>query len=130
MIVGIGLNVNQDKHDLAALPDATSLRLALGSPVERGALLAALLAAVEQRYDAFQAGWQPHESWRRRAALLGQEIMVHNPQGHAWPATALDIAPDGSLLVRDQAGQLHHLHAAEVSVRAQLSKRENPQERR
>jgi BirA family biotin operon repressor/biotin-[acetyl-CoA-carboxylase] ligase len=116
-IVGIGLNVNQEEAAFTELPDATSLRLALGREIERGPLLAALLTELERAYDAFLDGWEPHDAWRRRSPFLGQPIMVHPADGEAWPATALDLAPDGSLIVQDADGQEERLQAADVSVR-------------
>lgn len=54
-VVGIGLNVNQGESefpaDLAAR--ATSLRMEAGSPVDRGELLAAVLARLERYYELF-----------------------------------------------------------------------------
>lgn len=121
VVVGTGLNVNQEPATLASLPEATSLRLALGHEVPRGPLLAALLGELERAYDDFRAGWQPHESWHRRATLLGQPITVHPAQGTPWPATAVALAEDGSLLVQDEQGERHALRAADVSVRATRS---------
>src|SRR5205823_3191347 len=56
LVVGIGVNVNQTADELppnVRVP-ATSLRLEEGMVVDRGALLARLLAEIERRYDAFQ----------------------------------------------------------------------------
>lgn len=117
IVVGIGLNVNQELGALTELPDATSLRLVLGHSIERSPLLAALLQTLEARYDEFEAGWEPHEAWRQRAVLLGKPVWVYPTEGERWQGTALDIAPDGSLLVeRDGGGQVA-LHAGEMSLR-------------
>lgn len=116
-IVGIGLNVNQDAAAFDGLPEATSVRVARGRAIERGPLLAALLNEFERAYDAFQGGWQPHAAWRRRSTLLGQPVLVRDASD-TWPATALDLAEDGSLLVERSDGRQLHLHAADVSVRS------------
>jgi BirA family transcriptional regulator, biotin operon repressor / biotin---[acetyl-CoA-carboxylase] ligase len=60
VVLGIGVNANQSPDQLppgTQLP-ATSLRIARGQPVDRSELLAAILAALEQRYDewALSAG--------------------------------------------------------------------------
>ena len=55
VVLGIGVNANQTAAQLPAetrLP-ATSLRVARGAPVDRAELLAAILAALERRYDAW-----------------------------------------------------------------------------
>ena len=55
VVLGIGVNVNQTAAELprdTAKPP-TSLRIELGSEVERAPLLAAILAELELRYDAW-----------------------------------------------------------------------------
>lgn len=57
VVVGIGVNANQAAGELprgTRLP-ATSLRLESGRTVDRAALLAALLARLEARYDRWAA---------------------------------------------------------------------------
>jgi BirA family biotin operon repressor/biotin-[acetyl-CoA-carboxylase] ligase len=58
VVLGIGVNANQTAEQLP--PDAqtepTSLRLELGEPVDRAALLAAILLRVERAYDAWVSG--------------------------------------------------------------------------
>jgi BirA family transcriptional regulator, biotin operon repressor / biotin---[acetyl-CoA-carboxylase] ligase len=57
VVLGIGVNANQTEDQLP--PDArtepTSLRLELGEPVDRAALLAAILRQVERAYDRWIA---------------------------------------------------------------------------
>jgi BirA family biotin operon repressor/biotin-[acetyl-CoA-carboxylase] ligase len=55
VVLGIGINVSQDEDDLPPGVEATSLRLA-GAEVDRSALLAAVLAHLEARYDAWVSG--------------------------------------------------------------------------
>jgi BirA family transcriptional regulator, biotin operon repressor / biotin---[acetyl-CoA-carboxylase] ligase len=57
VVLGIGVNVG---HEAAELPadtakPPTSLRVELGRPVERAPLVAAILAELEQGYDAWAA---------------------------------------------------------------------------
>jgi BirA family biotin operon repressor/biotin-[acetyl-CoA-carboxylase] ligase len=57
VVLGIGVNVNQSPEELpteTAKPP-TSLRVELGREVERAPLLAAILAELEQGYDAWAA---------------------------------------------------------------------------
>jgi len=57
-VLGIGVNVNQTAEQLPADADTepTSLRLELGDPVDRAALLAAILLRLERAYDAWVTG--------------------------------------------------------------------------
>jgi len=54
--LGIGVNVNQTAEELPAdaSTPATSLRIELGRPVPRAPLLAAILAELERRYEAWR----------------------------------------------------------------------------
>jgi len=57
VVLGIGVNANQTEADLPrdAQTEPTSLRLEVGGPVDRVALLAAILLRVERAYDAWVA---------------------------------------------------------------------------
>ena len=58
VVLGIGVNANQTAAQLPPAPrlPATSLRLERGAPVDRAELLAAILGALERRYDAWLSG--------------------------------------------------------------------------
>lgn len=58
VVLGIGVNVNQTAEQLPAgtETDPTSLRLELDEPVDRGALLAAILLQLERAYDTWISG--------------------------------------------------------------------------
>jgi BirA family transcriptional regulator, biotin operon repressor / biotin---[acetyl-CoA-carboxylase] ligase len=53
VVLGIGVNVNQDEAQLPEGVIATSIRIATGHEVERGPLLADLLVRLERSYDAW-----------------------------------------------------------------------------
>ncbi|HEV8248867.1 MAG TPA: biotin--[acetyl-CoA-carboxylase] ligase [Gaiellaceae bacterium] len=55
VVIGIGINANQARGQVPGgtrLP-ATSIRVERGAPVDRAELLAAILEALERRYDAW-----------------------------------------------------------------------------
>jgi BirA family biotin operon repressor/biotin-[acetyl-CoA-carboxylase] ligase len=58
VLLGIGVNANQTREQLPADADTepTSLRLELGEPVDRAALLAAILLRLERAYDRWLTG--------------------------------------------------------------------------
>jgi BirA family transcriptional regulator, biotin operon repressor / biotin---[acetyl-CoA-carboxylase] ligase len=58
VVLGIGINVNVTPEDLPRDVDRepTSLLAELGSPVARAPLLAAILLALERRYDSWARG--------------------------------------------------------------------------
>jgi BirA family transcriptional regulator, biotin operon repressor / biotin---[acetyl-CoA-carboxylase] ligase len=58
VVLGIGVNVNQTAEQLpvGTETEPTSLRLELGEPVDRAALLAAILLQLERAYDNWISG--------------------------------------------------------------------------
>ena len=78
-------------------------------------LLSHLLPALQQFDDEGLAPFLPR--YAALDALSGRGLRVHEGKG-AWPATALGIAADGALRVRDDEGRDRMVHAGDVSVRA------------
>jgi len=58
VVLGIGVNANQTRDQLPADAETepTSLRLELGEPVDRAALLSAILLQLERAYDSWVRG--------------------------------------------------------------------------
>jgi BirA family biotin operon repressor/biotin-[acetyl-CoA-carboxylase] ligase len=116
VVVGIGINVNVEPETLPSLaPDATSVLAEVGRPVGRVPLLAALLAGVERRYDALQAGESPHQEWADRLATLGQPVQVLTSD-EVVSGVAESVGQDGALLLRTPDGQLRRLLAGDVTL--------------
>ncbi|MEM8557732.1 MAG: biotin--[acetyl-CoA-carboxylase] ligase [Bacteroidota bacterium] len=127
-LLGIGVNVNE-----AAFPDpladrATSLRLALGGnagdteagnteSIDRTALLASVLLALETRLDALDADAAGvlADAERRLAGLDGA-VTVRAPDGTALhTGLVLGLAPDGGLRLDTGTGEVV-VHAGEVTL--------------
>ena len=119
VVLGMGINVNWapqgvvDGRDLGL--QATSLSASLGQPVERLALLRALLVQLDGEYGALRRGQRGSlfERWRARLATLGQPVQVRLPAGELH-GTAEDVEPSGALRVRDAQGTLHTVLAGDV----------------
>lgn len=117
IIVGIGINVNQARADFPPeLRDrAGSLRLAAGHSFDRPPLF---LALRKTTLDAcllyFEQGFVPfHQTWKDINITLGRPVRVFRPGGYL-DGTALDLDPDGALLLRDRRGRLHRLRSGEL----------------
>lgn len=107
LILGVGLNVNQDAFPPLLAAKATSLLLATGRHVPRAPLLAALLERLEAAYDALCAGG--HAALRRtytaRLAGLGQPVTFRFAEGSGLIHGTLDgITDTGALVLRTEAG--------------------------
>jgi BirA family biotin operon repressor/biotin-[acetyl-CoA-carboxylase] ligase len=97
VVVGLGLNVRW------APPGAARL----GEMIEPLDVLAALLSAYdEQPEDVF-------ERYRSRLVTLGQDVRVELPAGMI-EGRAVDLEPDGRLIVVDGAGVRHRLDTGDV----------------
>jgi len=107
LVLGIGLNVNQDKEDLPEeiRDQATSLQILLGHPINRNALLVSLL-------QSFAAAWivleqDGGESLIREArplcTTLGCNLRLES-HGRAIEGMAIDLDSKGRLVLRLPSG--------------------------
>lgn len=119
-IIGIGVNVAQDSFPQELADKAVSVRMA-GGDVLRARLAAELIARLDDIFS--HKDWQSHDSaildrLRRLSCTLGQRVVVSSPLG-SQEGEAVDIAPNGSLLVRFADG-VRPVNSGEVSVRGVL----------
>lgn len=119
-VIGLGLNVHMPPATAAQIDQPwIDLDQMAGQPVQRNAVVAALLAHLLPALEQFEAeGLTPFLS---RYALLdnlaGRDVRVE--QAGVWQdGRALGLAEDGALRVEIE-GREHHVHAGEVSVRGQ-----------
>jgi BirA family transcriptional regulator, biotin operon repressor / biotin---[acetyl-CoA-carboxylase] ligase len=116
MVLGIGVNLNLDRAALATIDQpATSLAVELGWPVEVAHFRGALLDEFFARYEEFlRAGFGlVREEFCGRCQFLGRPVEVRSAAGMCR-GTALDINPDGALLLRDTSGQTHVVTIGEM----------------
>lgn len=114
--LGYGINVSTSAYPSELAARATSLESELGRPIERGALCAATLAALEARYADLVAGRFDAilDAWRRRApSHQGARVAWSTPRG---PQTGLTAGVDegGALLVR-VGDRVDRIVAGEIS---------------
>jgi BirA family transcriptional regulator, biotin operon repressor / biotin---[acetyl-CoA-carboxylase] ligase len=117
VVVGVGLNVNTELFPNELADRATSLRRALGETVDRTALVADLLAALEPLFDDFESRGAPAavEAFSLFAGLPDRcRVAVPGQTGELLEGTALGIDPDGALRVRDETGQVHRILSGEL----------------
>ena len=113
VLLGIGLNVNQEPHELpAARFPAGSLLIAAGVRRARAPLLAALLRRLETDYDRWLASGLGalHADLARRDFLRGRSIVVDGER-----AVARGIDASGRLEIEADAGR-RLLESGEVEL--------------
>lgn len=121
LVIGTGLNVSLDEHDLPTLT-STSLMLVTGSAPDPDAVLARYLTELRGLTGAFlAAGGDPVRSGllaavREVCGTLGAPVRVQLPGGEDLVGVAIDLDRDGRLIVEDQAnGELQAVAAGDVT---------------
>jgi BirA family transcriptional regulator, biotin operon repressor / biotin---[acetyl-CoA-carboxylase] ligase len=113
IVVGAGINVTTQRAELP-VPAATSLALEGAADTGRPELLAAVLTGFERLYLAWTRAPSPgdpdaaglREAYRRHSVTLGRWVRAEFPGGSAAAGTAIDIDPDGRLLLDTPTGPL------------------------
>jgi len=113
VVIGIGLNVNNDKKSL--ISGATSLREKLAQNTNRIELLQEVLRRIEANYSLLQHKGSKAiaEKWRELATTLHKRVKVYSQNEHV-EGEAVDIDSDGALLIRNDSGLTQKVTAGDV----------------
>lgn len=116
IVVGIGINVNNQLEDLPQNTNypTTSLALETNQIWDIASLIQQILRHFEQAYLTFlQEGFQPFkEVWESYMYKKGEKILI-NDFKNKWVGTLIGINDDGALLVeKDQ--ELKKIYSAEI----------------
>jgi len=117
LIVGIGLNVNQEKFPGDLANTATSLRAETGNPQSRMELLVRLLREFESDYNRFLregvasvvARFESASSYAR-----GKRVRITNGT-ESYVGTTAGLGPEGLLQVERDGGQVMTVIAGDVA---------------
>lgn len=120
--VGMGINVNTKAFPADLQEIATSLSLQGGREYDRCQVVARSMAHFEALYSEFLAaggGFAPfRERYRAKCLNMGKEVRVIG--GETFLATALDITPEGELIVkRKDTDREEVIFSGEVSIRGE-----------
>ena len=108
VILGIGVNVRMDFSNSPLRDQAISLETHLSRKLDRADLLEILLQRIDYWYA--RIGEQTlFDTWKTRLNLLGQRVKVKDIIG-----LAVDVAPDGSLLIADDDGVVSNIQAGDI----------------
>lgn len=115
-VVGIGLNVNQERFPDFLRDRATSLRIALGRPVDRLDLLARVLLSLERTYEDVRRGDFDAilADWTSRCTMFGREITVAQ-DNDLVTGKAVGLNEDGGLVLQTPSGP-RTIYAGDISL--------------
>jgi BirA family transcriptional regulator, biotin operon repressor / biotin---[acetyl-CoA-carboxylase] ligase len=117
VIVGIGLNVNQERFPSELASIATSLRAETEKPVSRLELLVRLLREFESDYNRFLADGAASVADRFAhvsSYAQGKRVRVTNAM-ESFSGVTAGLAPEGLLLVKRDGGQVVPVTAGDVT---------------
>ena len=98
VVVGVGLNAN---NETAAFPSqwrSTSLTSELGRGIDRCALIAAILNKMEKAIDNMESQ-EIHEEWRSLSLSLGERVRISSAEGDLT-GQVVDLDGDGALILQ------------------------------
>lgn len=119
LIIGIGINVNNDSthfpSDLLQL--VTSLKIEMGEPISRTALVTKLLQQMERSYLQLEAGDEEGiiREWSNYSDTLGKWIRVSS-QNRVTEGLAERVDETGALVLRRSDGQRERVTAGDVTL--------------
>jgi BirA family biotin operon repressor/biotin-[acetyl-CoA-carboxylase] ligase len=119
LVIGVGVNVNHRPEEFT--PDvremATSLYQALGRPVRRAELAAAVIRALDEMYAKFPQGKQEYlDKYRAACVTTGKQVQLITANARQQ-AHAVAIDDAFRLVVDLPDGSRQAISAGEVSVR-------------
>ena len=119
VVVGVGINCNQETFPEELREKATSLKLESGQEIQRATVIAAVMESFEKYYQIFEktedlSGFL--DEYNELLVNREREVLVLEP-GQEYEAYALGINSSGELIVKTADGQRREIFAGEVSVR-------------
>jgi BirA family biotin operon repressor/biotin-[acetyl-CoA-carboxylase] ligase len=117
VIVGIGMNVNQEKkhfsEEIAEI--ATSLSIESGQTYKRAEIIGSILKEIEDLYHNYlENGFTVVKLlWEARAFSLGKRITARSFTG-SITGYAKGITDEGVLLLEDDHGKVHQIYSADI----------------
>jgi len=120
VIVGVGLNLSKPEGGFPSdiKERATALSLHTSREISSEILLETCVAAVEKEVQRLEKGEFPEilQEWMQRDACKDKVLTWVTPQGKEVTGVSLGPDPDGSLRIKDQAGDIHTVLSGDVTL--------------
>lgn len=107
--LGIGINIRNQFDDTELALIATSIEAEIGGRVERPAIVADVVARLDD-WSGWLGSERLHRAWYERLDTIGQQVEINGIRGTATGANA-----DGALLVRSVDGVTHTVLAGDLN---------------
>jgi BirA family biotin operon repressor/biotin-[acetyl-CoA-carboxylase] ligase len=119
VILGIGIDVNQDANEFPAelKKIATSLKIEAGETISRAELATAILRELDKDYSRICGGKFPEvaDEWEENCSTIGKNVTVQIG-GRKIRGCAESLDDDGTLLVRTEHGHLERIIGGDVTL--------------
>jgi len=118
VVVGIGMNVNNEAFPGEIAETATSIALEVGHPISMAKAEESLLSHLDARYEQYvRDGFDPIlEAWRVLDCTAGRRVEVNTPEGLV-AGTALEVDSGGDLVLQRDDGSTARITAGDVLLR-------------
>lgn len=110
VVLGIGVNVRVDFSKTDLQDNAISLETAVGKKLDRADLIEYLLKRIDMWYQRISSD-ALFVTWKNRLNMLGTRVMIEDLEG-----LAVNVEPDGALLVQDDFEVMQRVLAGDVFV--------------
>ena len=118
VIVGIGINVNQQINDFpeAIKERVTSLRMETNKQWKLVPIIQKLLQTFEKKYNQFmnQGFDSVKTAWESYGFRLNERLEIQTGKEY-WEGLFLGIAEDGALLAQRENGEIEKIYSGEIS---------------
>jgi len=119
VIIGVGINVNQEKQDFPAELHgiASSLAIENGRPISRAEIIKSIFKHFEKLYLLYlEQGFFPIKLlWEGYAISIGKTLRARTLTD-VIEGKALGITDDGVLKLEDKSGFIHHIYSADIEI--------------
>ena len=120
VIVGVGLNLSKPEGGFPSdiKERATALSLHTSREISSEILLETCVAEVEKELQRLEKGEFPEilQEWMQRDACKDKVLTWVTPQGKEVTGVSLGPDADGSLRIKDQAGDIHTVLSGDVTL--------------
>jgi len=117
IVVGIGINVNQDQTDFPKdiRHKTTSIGYETNKKINLLTFIQPLLETFERKYEAYLIDGFSNikKEWESYGFKLGHQLEIRT-NGKKWIGTFVGIAEDGALLAKDEQGQIQKIYSSEI----------------